>query len=256
VGNIVPTLEGFPGPPPLRDGATVMNRRLLGALLLVAPLVYSMGDWPPAQASDVGEGAGTERLPVRLYNDAGISQAELSAAEGVASDVLRRAGIQLLFRDCAARGPDADPLGYETHARSTDLILHVVVRFNANAQRIPHGALGYSIIPYNGELATKAYICYSCMRVLLSAFRVPELTGLAMAHEIGHLLFHSNEHSHRGIMKAVWQRADLEEGYWDEFRFTRDQAKRLQTSSELRARSSAQTISPTCSARRRTPSLP
>jgi hypothetical protein len=126
----------------------------------------------------------------------------------------------------------------------------VVERLNSDAPQVSRGALGYCIIPDGGELATKAYICYSCTKVLLSAFRVPELLGLAMAHEIGHLLLHSNEHSRRGIMKAVWQRPDLEDGYWDEFRFTKDQAKRLRASIALRAISSAQPVPPISSTRR------
>ena len=38
----------------------------------------------------------------------------------------------------------------------------------------------------------------------------PKLLGLAIAHEIGHVLLNTSAHGNAGIMKSPWLRADLE----------------------------------------------
>ena len=39
---------------------------------------------------------------------------------------------------------------------------------------------------------------------------VTKILGNALAHEIGHVLLRSEQHSESGIMKAVWSRADYQ----------------------------------------------
>jgi hypothetical protein len=53
---------------------------------------------------------------------------------------------------------------------------------------------------------------------------VPKLLGNAMAHEIGHVLLESTEHSSAGIMKARWGKADIQTMAARFLEFTEDQA--------------------------------
>jgi hypothetical protein len=45
------------------------------------------------------------------------------------------------------------------------------------------------------------------------------LLGLAIAHEIGHLLLNSNHHAPTGVMRADWSQFSLRHGSADDWRF-------------------------------------
>jgi len=66
------------------------------------------------------------------------------------------------------------------------------------------------------------------------------LLGRAVAHEIGHLLMGTNQHSASGIMRARWSRCDLRRGQPDQWRFMRAEmmAMREHVEPSLVARSS------------------
>jgi hypothetical protein len=172
---------------------------------------------------------GTEILSfrVRVYNDEHVNEEVLSNGQKIADAVLQRAGLQAMWQDCTVGNPNRDSSGCDMHPPLIDLVLYLVAQLGPHAPNVDGRALGYSIIPDNGEPATMAYVCYSRVKTLGSAFGAGELLGLAMAHEIGHLLFNSNEHSWRGLMRAKWPRKDLEKGYWEEFTFTSEQARHL-----------------------------
>jgi len=53
--------------------------------------------------------------------------------------------------------------------------------------------------------------------------------GLAIAHELGHLLLGSGEHIDEGIMRPHWTRKDLHRDRRHLFLFTSEQAERIRT---------------------------
>ena len=54
------------------------------------------------------------------------------------------------------------------------------------------------------------------------------LTGAAIAHELGHLVFHTTHHS-EGLMRAKWTTAELQRMNMRALRFSKDQSEQLQT---------------------------
>ena len=48
-----------------------------------------------------------------------------------------------------------------------------------------------------------------------------------MAHEIGHLLLRSREHSSQGIMRRDWPSTDLQSAAQARLRFTAEQSRRM-----------------------------
>lgn len=169
-------------------------------------------------------------IGVHCYNDTRLPDSELFAAQRVAQRVLQHASVDMTWQDCTvSQTPSRAPPECETHLRPTDVVLYLVVRLEAHAPWVSKNALGYSIIPDKGDEAQMAYVCYPCVRALSrsTSFTADELLGLAIAHEIGHLLLGTNEHSNRGIMRARWRPQDLEGRDWKEFLFTAEQAKRL-----------------------------
>lgn len=55
----------------------------------------------------------------------------------------------------------------------------------------------------------------------------PEIVGLALPHEIAHLLLRSNAHSATGLMRAHWDEEDLRRARLGEFRFMRQEGEFL-----------------------------
>lgn len=53
------------------------------------------------------------------------------------------------------------------------------------------------------------------------------ILGHLMAHEIGHLLLGSESHSSKGIMRARWQREDLEAAVQGKLGFTPEQREKM-----------------------------
>jgi hypothetical protein len=173
-----------------------------------------------------------------VYNDARVPDVQMRASEQVVARVLRQAGIEAEWSDCTVVGGvmRSDSPSCSGPLRPRDLVVYFVDRLEAHFPWVDRNALGYSNIPYTHELASMAYVSYSRIQHLSASTSAgaEDLLGLAVAHEIGHLLFGSKEHANQGIMRAPWRFRDLEDKAWDEFEFTNKQKKRLRESVELR----------------------
>ena len=202
-------------------------------LLLVCPSCFAhpQGQQTESKRAQIG---------VRVYNDARVPEEQLRTAEEVAARVLRQAGIEAEWSDCTViRGaPPSESSACAASLRSTDLVLYLVDRLEAHFSWVDRNALGYSIIPDTHELASMTYVSYSRIQKLSASTSagVEDLLGLAVAHEIGHLLFGSNQHANQGLMRATWRLRDLEAKAWDEFQFTQEQGNRLRAGVEARRR--------------------
>jgi hypothetical protein len=204
--------------------------RFLG-LLLVCPNCFSH-----AQARETE--SKPQQIGVRVYNDAHVPDGQVRAAEEVAARVLGQAGIAAEWSDCTVVGgvarTDSPSCAAPLHSR--DLVVYFVDRLEAHFSWVDGNALGYSIIPDTHELASMAYVSYSRIQKLSASTSAgaEDLLGLAVAHEIGHLLFGTLDHANEGIMRAPWRLRDLKAKAWDEFQFTKEQGTKLRSAVEVR----------------------
>jgi len=97
---------------------------------------------------------------------------------------------------------------------------------------IDSDALGFCTSIEGGQ----AVVLFDAIRSLVgSRFSNPaNLLGLAMAHEMGHILLRSVNHSTVGIMRARWLPNDLHDAETGSLVFTREQADSMQN--EVRRR--------------------
>ena len=186
-------------------------------------------------------GDDSDLLPirVRLYDYMRISQTELLRTTRVAEEVLQKANIRVLWQDCSADPHESRPVfDCDPQVRHTDIVVSLVPRLEDHFSSVEPGALGFSVTPRNNEPATMAYVGYLRVHRLSSscAFTTPELLGLAMAHEIAHVLLGNNSHSLSGIMRARWPSRDLQRRYWEQFQFSRAQVTRLRAAVRARNR--------------------
>jgi hypothetical protein len=104
----------------------------------------------------------------------------------------------------------------------------------------PEGAqqqLGYSLIaPATASGDASAGVLGTVFSDRIARFadlaceRPSLLVGRAIAHEIGHLLLGTHEHSPAGLMRAVWTPADVRRHRREDWMFTAADAARVRNS--------------------------
>jgi hypothetical protein len=159
-------------------------------------------------------------VAVRVYDVAGLTAAERTAALAAAAASLHSAGVAPNWTICSA-GVSACALT----PRRGELVLRLV--------RSPPGtrtgtALGDAHLSAQdgGVLAT---IYFDRVRRIAAQARMdmPTLAGYAIAHELGHLLLSSPTHSRHGVMRAVWRPRELQRNEASDWQFTPDDARRI-----------------------------
>jgi hypothetical protein len=80
-----------------------------------------------------------------------------------------------------------------------------------------------------GERASLSDIFYDRVKQWAETFHasVNQVLGHVMAHEIGHLLLRTQQHSSAGIMRGQWTVADLLSAAHGQLRFTPEQSERI-----------------------------
>lgn len=158
-----------------------------------------------------------ERLTVRTYNNVGVTAAQMSNARDAAGIILQGAGLQAVWRDCTA--DCADALGPR----------ELIVRIVAAPQGIVAESLGCALIDLQHRAGTLATVYQD--RINAVAFRTGvdagTLLGRAVAHEIGHLLLGTTQHSAAGLMRALWSDQELQRGVMADWTFAPDDVARI-----------------------------
>jgi hypothetical protein len=89
--------------------------------------------------------------------------------------------------------------------------------------------LGYSLIDTSRAAGALATVYVDRVQWLCAQARVPSaiIVGMAMAHEIGHLLLGTNAHGTAGLMRAVWSYRELQRRDPLDWTFTDGEAARM-----------------------------
>ncbi len=185
-----------------------MRRQVLWILALIAAFPND----PQAQSDECIS------VVVRLYAVGAVPPAS-PLALSVASTILGDADVHVTWTSCVS-GRHTQP-ACDSPVTSTDLLLRMI-RCNDDANS--HSpVLGYALIDrqqHSGALAT-VYVDRVASLARESGVDESLLLGRAIAHEIGHLLMGTNQHSTAGVMRARWSRHDLQRDSPDQWRFTR-----------------------------------
>ena len=168
------------------------------------------------------------RLIIHLYDLANISPQTLVEAAREAARVLATAGVEIVWQRGPADSPEAHASDQtastaawpQTPDTRDYLVVRIVRGFPARA--LP-GALGYS--SPDAKAGAQATVFYDRIEPLgqSGVISVPVLLGHAMAHEIGHVLLGTTEHSADGVMKARWGKPDYQRAAMGFMEFTPSQ---------------------------------
>lgn len=180
---------------------------------------------------------GNVQITVHVSNRAHMPVGRLAQSEIVAAQILRQAGVQVVWLDCTLIGANDEPLPACDRATGpTNLILNFVDEIRSLSSKMKEETLGFAMVPGDGEQGNLAYISVQRARDMARECVTPLeiILGLAAAHEISHLLMGSGEHSSTGIMRARWDVKDLILAVKGNLKFTDDQVKKLHASAVAR----------------------
>jgi hypothetical protein len=113
--------------------------------------------------------------------------------------------------------------------RGPDLVLQVVIFTQAPPSRAM-GAFGTAL---RGRREALIYHDRVVLGSKLADLPIQSVLSIALVHEIGHLLLDSDEHSPFGIMRAEWDRRDLNSIGHGLLRFTSDQSRLMKANIDL-----------------------
>jgi hypothetical protein len=156
-----------------------------------------------------------QKIFVRLYNLAHVSAETLNHATQRATVVLATAGVRAIWQQETNDAKEAHSVDLSgAHVwRTQDSALQrylVLAVVRGVAADYLQGALG-GAFP-EAQTGVNAIIFYDRVECLKQSDEIDIgiLLGLAMAHEIGHVLLRSAAHSQAGIMKSPWTKADIQ----------------------------------------------
>jgi hypothetical protein len=209
--------------------------------MLVLALVLS----PAAPARGPVEKAGPLdlKITVRVHDLAKVPNGAWTQARNVATQVLRHAGIEALWLYCPADSTkDAEISACEAPMGPQDLELRIIPQ-TATDIAGPDDVIGLALLN-QGDFPTTAMIFFD--RVERLSWEMLESStggifvgamwlntwqgltlGVAMTHEIGHLLLNSRDHAREGVMLPSWNREDLLRAAGGNSRFTAAEAGQL-----------------------------
>jgi len=154
---------------------------------------------------------------VRVYNWARVSATDLEKGQAVVSKIFREAGIKLSWTECPCQSPP----------EPTELSVRIIPKlFGSWISPFPSNYLGFAAANKDGGVL--ATVFYDRVE-LRTRGDISGVLGLAIAHELGHLLLGSGEHVDEGIMRSHWTRKDLHRDRQNLFLFTSEQAERIRT---------------------------
>jgi hypothetical protein len=178
-------------------------------------------------------------LLVRVYGNHVVAAKDVHAAQGHAQAALQAAGVPLSWMDCAPKAPPASsacsrPVG------PSEIVVRIVSGGAPGAER--QMSLGFSYVDEDSSAPPRLATVFADRVSALSQRTHMDrgrLLGLAVAHEVGHLLLNSARHSTRGLMRAFWSQAELRRDAPADWLFDAGDATRMRASVAARVATAA-----------------
>jgi hypothetical protein len=155
---------------------------------------------------------------IRVYDSARVSPGTLATAFQVAGRILLAAGVPTEWQtDPAFSSKDPKTLTPKptvlAPANSTGRSCLILSLTRGVSRHAYPGALGFALPPT--QTSPDVTIFYDRIerlepRAVAAGATAPQILGYAMAHEIGHVLLGSTQHSSTGIMKGPWGEAEFQ----------------------------------------------
>ena len=147
---------------------------------------------------------------IRSYNNFGVPAPDLAAAREHAQAILEEAGVNVVWADCwvGNRQPSYAPSRCHEPIGG-DIVLRL--QKTGEGDRSKFVSMGFSLVGTAGAAPFLATVYVDRVDSVARGAGIDarRVLGLAMAHEIGHVLLNSNTHAPSGLMRADWSRNEL-----------------------------------------------
>jgi hypothetical protein len=201
------------------------------------PLVVVLLAIPVDVSAQVVEQTSGPTVVLRFYKYS-ISAEEFGRARRLAGSVLGAGGVSVSWLQCWSDDLKRTPIsaGCRHPIAPNELILHIVRATDANSAS-NRESLGFSMIDPQAGAGTVATVYSDRVAALAREVRIDgaDLLGLAMAHELGHLLIGTDEHAARGLMRAVWTRTELQRNTAEDWMFSETEMKAIRRAARMRS---------------------
>lgn len=214
-------------------------RWTLGVGLALASGLTVLAHAAPAVSSET-----SPAITIHVHNYARVAPNTLAEAEEVTTGIFREAGLETRWADSVLKAED-DPEPFAGHLTysSSDIQLSILPPEMSERFGLPKNVMG--VVPRSD--AQIAYVFDSKVKALfqttLSAYRTghidrrvseSQILGIAIAHELGHLLLALQGHTTEGIMRGEWGLRDLRNATFGMLLFTPQQAEVLRANARSR----------------------
>jgi hypothetical protein len=208
----------------------VGNFRVIAVTLVL--VVVTSAVTGPARTGEAGAAAAAavilDSLVIRVYDNAGVNVTERAKAIARADAILSRADLDVEGIECAPRKRGRPSPVCDTPVTAAELVVRLLNASPSDNTGVSRQGLGYALIDATGT-GTIATVFIDRVTLLANDARLDQATvlGRAMAHEIGHLLLGSNEHSEAGIMRDGWTAQQIISSKPQDWLFLPRQGERL-----------------------------
>lgn len=177
----------------------------------------------------VAESAGrSAAVAIRVYDTAGLSEADLQPALAAAAGTLLEAQVAAVWHLCAheAGSSEGDPVCREPLGPG-ELVVRIV-RSDPGVSAA-FTALGDAFVDPQARTGVLATIYADHVQRTAQDVGIDAraLLGRALAHEIGHLLLATTAHAPGGLMRAAWLRHELRRDQRADWSFGPDEVTRI-----------------------------
>jgi len=197
----------------------MMRTRLLSAGLVAAAAAVFVSEAVARNAAII-----LDTVTIRVYDSAGVTPRDRTAALKVAGAILSRAELEATWVVCTpARDGKSQP-GCDAAPASHELVVRLTYS-SPTAEDGNSRAFGYSLIDAATSTGTLSTVFVDRVDWLAATGKTvrADVLGRAIAHEIGHQILGSNAHSPRGLMRETWTAEELTRNRPEDWQFSREQ---------------------------------
>jgi len=169
-----------------------------------------------------------DSITIRVYDSTGVAPNDRTAALKTAGSILSRADLDAIWIVCTPARDGRQQPGCDAAPASHEL----VVRLTYSSPTGEDGnsrAFGNTLIDATTATGTLSTVFLDRVDWLTSTGKAKrtDVLGRAIAHEIGHQLLGSNDHTPRGLMRETWTAEELMRNRPDDWQFSTTQRTAL-----------------------------
>ena len=169
-----------------------------------------------------------DSVTIRVYDSTGVAPNDRTAALKIAGTILSRADLDAIWIVCTPARDGRQQPGCDAAPASHEL----VVRLTYSSPTGEDGnsrAFGNTLIDATTATGTLSTVFVDRVDWLASTGKAKrtDVLGRAIAHEIGHQLLGSNDHTPRGLMRETWTAEELTRNRPDDWQFSTAQRTAL-----------------------------